>query len=87
VAPITERCGTVSYQGSPNNYYCGSFSSKRRHGFGIRTFGDGSTYLGDYRLDGVTGVGYWLEKNSSRYLGDIVLKQKEGNGYFLWTNG
>jgi hypothetical protein len=63
---------------------------KRRNGLGIRIFADGSKYLGEYRLDGVTGFGYWQEKPSAgggQYLGDISSKLKQGNGYFHWSNG
>jgi hypothetical protein len=68
--------------------YKGEIDNKgRKHGKGIYTWHDGSTYEGDFKNDARNGNGLFHWKNGESYKGDYLEDDRTGQGLYRWPDG
>jgi hypothetical protein len=68
--------------------YKGEIDKKgRKHGKGIYTWHDGSTYEGDFKNDARNGNGLFHWNNGENYKGDYLEDERTGQGLYRWPDG
>ena len=68
-------------------HYKGQWDEGKKHGKGVFTLGDGSSYEGDFRDGEITGIGLRRFTDGSTYSGGFKFGEMEGRGIYVSTTG
>jgi len=72
---------------SDGSRYSGSWQHDKAHGYGVKVFGDGDVYTGEFVLGLFHGAGRYEHKNGEGYSGQYVQSRAQGKGVYIWPSG
>ncbi len=75
--------GTMTF--NTGGSYQGGFSEGKRHGWGIRLYGDGTRFEGQFQND-LRDAGYWRFSNGEIYTGQVIIQTISGIERVLRAN-
>lgn len=65
----------------------GNYVNGKRHGYGVMTWPDGSSYRGEFYNDEITGKGKYIYADGKIYTGPMVKGKANGIGILEWPDG
>jgi hypothetical protein len=79
--------GVGTHRNIPREPHTGMWKNKRKHGFGVTTYPDGSFYAGEWKRNCKHGEGTFVKKGKWTYKGDWEDDMKSGYGEITFTAG